>query len=251
MISERAEATRIPAAGSPESTRRAVSDTDGQAFERISDRLAEQRRAADETGRDPDPSPLVPRAQADGAGELPADPASLAALRPWAGGLGGDGGFAQPATDLREAAARGDDAFGLRESDDDAGLQTLPTAAQLGLLTAGMPTWPTAAPSGLIGAPDAGVTDQRAALAQLSAYVERLLIEASPRDDRRQAALIKLSDDVFVDTSLSLSRHEHGGWLLRISTADERLLRDMDGCRAALSERFALRGLGDLSVELA
>lgn len=120
------------------------------------------------------------------------------------------------------------------------------TAAQL--TAAALLAAPLHAPPGPAAATTASATDARASLLQLSAYVERLLVEAVPRAGQTPAAEITLSADLFVDTALSIARRD-GGWLLRVRSADGRLLDHMEACESALRERFARRGLGDLAVE--
>jgi hypothetical protein len=126
------------------------------------------------------------------------------------------------------------------------GADGLPTAAQLAV--AALPVVPVLALPVPTPMPAASTDAARASLLQLSAYVERLLVEAAPRAGQTPAAEITLSADLFVDTALSIARRD-GGWLLRVRSADGRLLDQMEACESALRERFARRGLGDLAVE--
>lgn len=242
MMSETSDASRAQPISPPEPSRRVVSSADAETFERISERVS-QRQARDDAGGGTRESPA--HARAPGGPRLQHEAALQAGAAALVDGAGAVVGDEVPVGAIAEDTATPPS----ERSSDEAALQTLPTAAQLGMLPLGATPGYAAAPAGPIGAPDAGVTDQRAALAQLSACVERLLVEASPRGRQLPAATITLSPDLYVDTSLSLSRQEQGGWLLRISTRDERLLEDIDACKAALSERFAARGLGDVAVE--
>lgn len=85
--------------------------------------------------------------------------------------------------------------------------------------------------------------------AQLSAHLERLLIDSGPQGlAGRPAAMFTLSGELLADTSVSLTRTD-GGWLLRIQSSDPLLRADSKRHEAALRKRFADRGLGELIVE--
>jgi hypothetical protein len=85
--------------------------------------------------------------------------------------------------------------------------------------------------------------------AQISAYVERLLVESGPRGSTGQpAAMFTLSGDLFADTAVTLKRTDTG-WLLRIQTNDPQLVADAKRHEVNLRRRFAERGLGELAVE--
>lgn len=91
--------------------------------------------------------------------------------------------------------------------------------------------------------------DTRSGWSQISAHVERLLIEAGPQGlNGRAAAMFTLSGELLTDTSVSLTRTGNG-WLLRIQSNDPLLQADAKRHEEALRKRFTERGLGELVVE--
>lgn len=90
--------------------------------------------------------------------------------------------------------------------------------------------------------------EQAPAWAQISAHVERMLVEAGGKAGNGPAAVMTLKADLLVDTSMCLTRVAEG-WSLRIESRDRRLLTDADTHEAALRELFAARGLGALTIE--
>jgi hypothetical protein len=86
------------------------------------------------------------------------------------------------------------------------------------------------------------------AWAEIAVQIERLLItDPSGRPDGA-AALFRLAPELLRDTTVALSRTAQG-WLLRIDSQDARLRVDSTRHEAALRERFARGGLGDLVIE--
>ncbi len=94
----------------------------------------------------------------------------------------------------------------------------------------------------------AAPAEQAPAWAQISAHVERMLVEAGGKLGNGPAAVMTLKADLLVDTSMCLTRVAEG-WSLRIESRDRRLLTDADTHEAALRELFAARGLGALTIE--
>jgi hypothetical protein len=86
------------------------------------------------------------------------------------------------------------------------------------------------------------------AWAEVAASIERLLISQTTGPHVGAAAMFRLAPDVLRETSAALSRVE-GGWLLRIDSSDPRLRFDAGRHEHALRERFALGGLGELTIE--
>ena len=74
-----------------------------------------------------------------------------------------------------------------------------------------------------------------------------LISDPSGRPDGA-AALFRLAPELLRDTTVALSRTAQG-WLLRIDSQDARLRVDSSRHEAALRERFARGGLGDLVIE--
>jgi hypothetical protein len=86
------------------------------------------------------------------------------------------------------------------------------------------------------------------AWAEIAAQIERLLItDAGGRPDGA-AALFRLAPELLRETTVALSRTSQG-WLLRIDSQDARLRVDSTRHEAALRERFAKGGLGELMIE--
>jgi hypothetical protein len=144
---------------------------------------------------------------------------------------------------VRERSGRGDasgDASG--DATDDAARGTPPLAWALPYPMCGMAS--TIAPPVA-----AQTTDARPAWSEVSAYLERLFVEGGPQPGGGPAAMFTLRADVLVDTAVCLTRVAQG-WSLRIDTRDRHLLVDARRHEAALRERFAQRGLGELTVEL-
>jgi hypothetical protein len=106
---------------------------------------------------------------------------------------------------------------------------------------AGMPT-PDAAASVPTGAPASQ------AWAEISAHIERMLITDPAGRPDGAAALFRLAPELLRETTVALSRNAHG-WLLRVDSGDPRLRVDSTRHEAALRERFARTGLGDLVIE--
>jgi hypothetical protein len=86
------------------------------------------------------------------------------------------------------------------------------------------------------------------AWAEISAHIERMLITDPAGRCDGAAALFRLAPELLRDTTVALSRNAHG-WLLRIDSGDPRLRVDSMRHEAALRERFANGGLGDLVIE--
>jgi hypothetical protein len=86
------------------------------------------------------------------------------------------------------------------------------------------------------------------AWAEIAAQIERLLITAPAGRSDGAAALFRLAPELLRDTTVALSRTAQG-WLLRIDSQDARLRVDSTRHEAALRERFAKGGLGDLVIE--
>jgi hypothetical protein len=86
------------------------------------------------------------------------------------------------------------------------------------------------------------------AWAAIAAQIERLLITDPAGRPGGGAALFRLAPELLRDTTVALSRTAQG-WLLRIDSQDARLRVDSTRHEAALRERFAKSGLGDLVIE--
>ncbi len=86
------------------------------------------------------------------------------------------------------------------------------------------------------------------AWAEIAAQIERLLITDPAGRPDGAAALFRLAPELLRDTTVALSRTAQG-WLLRIDSQDARLRVDSTRHEAALRERFARGGLGDLVIE--
>ena len=86
------------------------------------------------------------------------------------------------------------------------------------------------------------------AWAEIAAQIERLLITDPAGRPDGAAALFRLAPELLRDTTVALSRNAQG-WLLRIDSQDARLRVDSTRHEAALRERFARGGLGDLVIE--
>jgi hypothetical protein len=86
------------------------------------------------------------------------------------------------------------------------------------------------------------------AWAEIAAQIERLLITDPAGRPGGSAALFRLAPELLRDTTVALSRTAQG-WLLRIDSQDARLRVDSTRHEAALRERFAKGGLGDLVIE--
>lgn len=86
------------------------------------------------------------------------------------------------------------------------------------------------------------------AWAEIAAQIERLLITGPSGRPDGAAALFRLAPELLRDTTVALSRTAQG-WLLRIDSHDARLRVDSARHEAALRERFAKGGLGDLVIE--
>jgi hypothetical protein len=86
------------------------------------------------------------------------------------------------------------------------------------------------------------------AWAEIAAQIERLLITDPAGRPDGAAALFRLAPELLRDTTVALSRTAQG-WLLRIDSQDARLRVDSTRHEAALRERFAKGGLGDLVIE--
>jgi hypothetical protein len=86
------------------------------------------------------------------------------------------------------------------------------------------------------------------AWAEIAAQIERLLITDPAGRPDGAAALFRLAPELLRDTTVALSRTPQG-WLLRIDSQDARLRVDATRHEAALRERFARGGLGDLVIE--
>jgi hypothetical protein len=83
---------------------------------------------------------------------------------------------------------------------------------------------------------------------EVAACIERLLVSDATHRAEGAAALFRVAPGLLEDTTLALSRTE-SGWLLRIDTCDARLRADPARHEAALRERFARQGLGELTIE--
>lgn len=90
--------------------------------------------------------------------------------------------------------------------------------------------------------------DMQAAWSEVSAHLERLFVASGSQPGGGPAALFTLRADLLADTAVSLTRVPHG-WALRIDTRDWKLRGDTRQQEAALRDRFAQRGLGDLTIE--
>jgi hypothetical protein len=123
------------------------------------------------------------------------------------------------------------------ELDRDAG------TAGAGALWLG-PLMPGGAPPAANAAPAHGSL----AWNEVSAYIDRLLVGADGVQGAGPAAIFSLSQSLLADTTVSLTR-KAGGWALRIQTTDTELLDDAQRHETTLCERFAERGLGQLTVE--
>jgi hypothetical protein len=86
------------------------------------------------------------------------------------------------------------------------------------------------------------------AWAEIAAQIERLLVTDPAGRPDGAAALFRLAPELLRDTTVALSRTSQG-WLLRIDSQDARLRVDSTRHEAALRERFARGGLGDLMIE--
>jgi hypothetical protein len=86
------------------------------------------------------------------------------------------------------------------------------------------------------------------AWAEIAAHIDRMLITDPAGRPDGAAALFRLAPELLRETTVALSRNAHG-WLLRIDSQDERLRVDSTRHEAALRERFAQRGLGELVIE--
>jgi hypothetical protein len=176
------------------------------------------------------------------AAQAAADRASQAADEP-----GGHSGVPDDA--LAAVEGRGDGDEGSADDDgsfDDSGNDLDPRFSQ--------PAW--AAQTFGAGTPalDAAALQQAQhapapqAWAEIAAQIERLLItDAASRSDGG-AALFRLAPELLRDTTVALSRTAQG-WLLRIDSQDARLRVDSTRHEAALRERFAKGGLGELVIE--
>jgi hypothetical protein len=106
-------------------------------------------------------------------------------------------------------------------------------------------------PSGAVAQPAASAAGPatEARWQQIADYVERLLVEATLPRNGAPAAVFLLRGDLLHETSAALTRVD-SGWLLRIRSDDQRLRgADLDRHESALRERFARRGLGELTIE--
>lgn len=83
---------------------------------------------------------------------------------------------------------------------------------------------------------------------EIAAQIERLLITDPAGRPDGAAALFRLAPELLRDTTVALSRTPQG-WLLRIDSQDARLRVDATRHEAALRERFAKGGLGELVIE--
>jgi hypothetical protein len=86
------------------------------------------------------------------------------------------------------------------------------------------------------------------AWSEIAAQIERLLITDPAGRPDGAAALFRLAPELLRDTTVALSRNAQG-WLLRIDSQDARLRVDSTRHEAALRERFARGGLGELVIE--
>jgi hypothetical protein len=169
-----------------------------------------------------------------------ADLASPAAEEP-----GGNSGMPDDAPAPIEGDASGagnDGSFDDSESDNDLDPRFSP------------PVW--AAQTFGAGTPALDITAQQQAhhapaplaWAEIAAQIERLLITDPAGRPDGAAALFRLAPELLRDTTVALSRNAHG-WLLRIDSQDARLRVDSTRHEAALRDRFAKGGLGDLMIE--
>jgi hypothetical protein len=164
-----------------------------------------------------------------------------------ADGPGGHGGAPDDAPAAIEGDASGaDDEGSPSDSDSDSDLD--PRFSQ--------PAW--AAQSFGAGTPalDAAALQQvhhapaPQAWAEIAAQIERLLVTDPAGRPDGAAALFRLAPELLRETTVALSRTSQG-WLLRIDSQDARLRVDSTRHEAALRERFAKGGLGDLVIEQA
>lgn len=133
--------------------------------------------------------------------------------------------------------ATADDADLARHDDIDARFAP-PTWAALSLTT------PTEVPA-LAAAPQPAPPP---AWAEVSACIERLLVTDPGGRAEQAAALFRVAPELLRETTLAL-RRSGSGWLLRIDSQDDRLHVDAARHEAALRERFACAGLGELVIE--
>lgn len=155
-----------------------------------------------------------------------------------------------PGRSADRAARAARDRVGERSERRDTSLETADDAARATPPLAWALPYPLCGMASTI-APPAGsaATDTRPAWSELSAYLERLFVEGGTRPGGGPAAMFTLHADVLADTAVCLTRVAQG-WSLRIDTRDRRLLVDARRHEAALRERFAHRGLGELTIEL-
>ena len=174
--------------------------------------------------------------QAQSAADLASQPAA---------GSGGNSGTPDDASAAVEGDASGaNDEGSSGDSDNDNNLD--PRFSQ--------PAW--AAQSFGAGTPAQGAAAlQQAhhapapqAWAEIAAQIERLLITDPAGRPDGAAALFRLAPELLRETTVALSRTAQG-WLLRIDSQDARLRVDSTRHEAALRERFAKGGLGDLVIE--
>jgi hypothetical protein len=110
------------------------------------------------------------------------------------------------------------------------------------------PTWAAQSFGAGMPAPVPAQTPAPLAWAEIAAQIERLLITDPAGRPDGGAALFRLAPELLRDTTVALSRTAQG-WLLRIDSQDARLRVDCARHEAALRERFAKGGLGDLVIE--
>lgn len=136
----------------------------------------------------------------------------------------------------RDNDAGDDGSFGDGDSEQDVDPRFAQPAWAAQSFGAGMPApVPAQAPAPL-------------AWAEIAAQIERLLITDPAGRPDGAAALFRLAPELLRDTTVALSRTAQG-WLLRIDSQDARLRVDSTRHEAALRERFAKGGLGDLVIE--
>lgn len=171
-----------------------------------------------------------------------ADAASQAADEP-----GGHGGVPDDAIAAVQGRGEGDgsgadDEGSFDDSDSDLDPRFSPPAWAAQTFAAGTPALDAAALQHAHHAP------APQAWAEIAAQIERLLITHPAGRSDGGAALFRLAPELLRDTTVALSRTAQG-WLLRIDSQDARLRVDSTRHEAALRERFAKRGLGDLVIE--
>jgi hypothetical protein len=84
---------------------------------------------------------------------------------------------------------------------------------------------------------------------QLSAYVDRLLMNAQPANASGPAAIVTLADGILPGTTLSLLRAPEGGWVLQVAAPSTQVFQQLQSHAASLQQRFWWRKLGDLRIE--